>query len=301
MMIVNRPALDWVTMTTWEAGIYRMWVKELMKRRDWFDLGNSSRYENYVGAKVTKKEGTKYIGTGKQQKKSHYLSYISGALADKEYKKLVGVRYYDQIRPNCSRVDIQVTVESPDGWNQMELLNRLHKNRLLVTTDASMCLRTKREQRTVYVGNKNGEKLIRIYDKQDDKYKQYLRFEVQYRTKRRGGKGNEAFWQIMKDRANMGRILSQELAWLYDDDLTAVFHESIEQWWDNPMSIRATRYPSTKRAEWLENSVIPALTRYLSENKDPELVTKFLGVLVPNSESDRRSREEVLEGLDGVI
>ena len=291
MFYINKPSIDYLTVTTYEPEVFNFWYDRFLVPGDETSEGNQSKFENYAGVKLDKEVGALFIGEGIQRKRQHYLLYISSHLSEILFDGLVKMtpplrqrEREGDITLNCTRLDIQCTIPSPDGWSQWNLQQRLHDRGYLVWSSASMT--KSKEFRTVYVGSTGSDRLIRIYQKLNDDDELFLRFEVQYRNNKAHGYAYQAFSTI-RQQGEIGKagILHQELLNLRDSHLTDLFGPAIASQSDDPIKLKREYTRSMTTRNWLTGQVLIALTRYVDQNPfDAELKDMFARVLFPPPE-----------------
>lgn len=289
LFYINKPAIDYLSLTTYGTPLFEFWYNRFTIEGDWIKDENYTKFENYTGVKVDRDNmGTVFIGEGVQRNKNHYLMYVSSHLSEVLFSDIVRMRRElrqaereGEFSINCTRLDIQCTIKSPPGWSQWDLEERLHTTGHLVHSSASMS--KNREFRTVYVGAGGSDRLLRIYQKMDDNDELFLRFEIQYRNNKTGGYAYQA-WSTIRQQGEVGKagILHNELITLGDSHLTDVFGPAIMSVSDDPIKLKREYSRSMTTRNWFTGQVIPALSRYVDENPfDAELVDMFARVLFP--------------------
>jgi len=276
-IVVNSPAVDWITLTTWSRTRYHYWQDSFSEIGDWLGQ-NDTKFEQYAGIKLTHTPGTIFIGAGSQSGVGHYLMYLSSRLAHMLYRDASkGIEDEDEDRTNCSRIDLQVTIARPKDYDSWSLATALRERGKLVSTMASRSKANPVELRTVYVGSRTSDKLVRIYEKEDKEGELFLRFEVQYGNDRRGGRAIQTWRALLRDDSVMGRVLLNEIQLLNSKRLSAWFANALMGF--DPLKIRTSYSKSMSTLKWFESQVMPALDRYLRETGDMELTMKFYKIL----------------------
>lgn len=187
-MIINRPAIDYVRITSSEWYEYEMMAAGVMGLAD--GDASAGRFLQYEGSR----RGASFHGQAIQNDRAHYLAQVSGSTADGSDALLrVG---------RVTRIDLQVTIEKPDGFSGRTLCDCLRaavwggRRRKVTLIDGN-------GDDTVYIGSRVSETFIRIYVKGRD----YLRFEVEYK-----GDGARRVAAGMTGGLSRADMLSHELA-----------------------------------------------------------------------------------------
>lgn len=274
-MITNRPAIDWLTLTTFSA-------VESRRMSAWID-------DNYTGE--TKETGWKqYKGTGgegfllgsaMQNGKTHYMLRLSGDLSDKFM--------FDKSRPHldCNRLDLQVTIAWP--YSPVETYEQFKD-----FTDV-MGSRPKDNQRqrkvntilspdgfcTAYIGSRQSERFYRLYVKEDDKL--YLRFEAEFKGK--AALAGSVYRKIGKMPEMAVNIAKAEVYTLPSHELTAPFIELLRGVPSEIMANGRQRSDPHKTLRWITRQCLPAFKRVLAYDDTRDRAGMILGDLVEFAES----------------
>jgi hypothetical protein len=276
-ILINKPAIDWLTLTTWSATRYAYWQASFSEVGDW--LGpNDSKFEQYKGIKKTFSPGTIFMGEGSQGAGCHYLMYATSRLAHMLYVDASqNVNQEDADTTNCSRIDLQVTIERPKNYDAWELGTALRRRGHLISSPASRSKLNPVELRTIYIGKWEGDKLIRIYEKEDKEGVVFLRFELRLQNDKKGGKAWAAWKSILRDDSRIGGILLDSVQLLNSQRVLEWFGPALSGYMPHRVKTSYSKSMSTRK--WLESQVMPALDRYLRETDDTELIVKFYNIL----------------------
>ena len=198
-MLINNPMCDWLTLMS--AGDYDMSVC-YSHWSDWWSDGKSdkdSKVLQFVGKEG--KDGV-FCGSGDVNGEIRQMVRASGATAENvmhSYLLLcndVGCDAY------ASRIDIQITVPQPGGYN-----GRLLKDELKRSMARSVELREDSEDMvTVYVGSRVSDRYARIYQKVDSDGRHYVRFEVEFKKGR-----SKEFWSRLRESRDASLLIRQVL------------------------------------------------------------------------------------------
>lgn len=272
-MITNRPAIDWLTLTTFNTKNARM-MDALLGEMIGFDA-------DVVACKNLQYEGVKgdgfFVGTGTQNGKDHFMFRFSGELSDKVM--------FNKLRPSldCSRIDLQLTIPLPDFADTVavftdaeRVISAIERERTIgkrkvncITGSDGLC--------TLYVGSRSSEKIYRIYTKEVDG-SLWLRFEVEYKGKNR--MAGKALRKITKDPTEATRLIAGELGTIPD-------HELLRELKAHIASVRGDIMPYTKRVEddqvtlkWLARQVMPAFKRVIGNEDTRDRATLLLSEII---------------------
>lgn len=198
--MIDSVEIDYLRMATFNPDEFldlQTYVQYSVANFDDYELG---KWRNYTGYWYDKKQG--FWGTGMQGKKEHCVGQVSGCWA--------AVLAKSDFRPDtyCTRVDLQLTVESPAKYDAYKLATKLssaqwkgHKKepQLIKNFDGS--------GDTVAMGNRGSQRYIRIYEKFDDKGRRFIRFEVEFKQKLA-----KAVWEMIASRGNTAGVRASILA-----------------------------------------------------------------------------------------
>lgn len=261
-MILNRPAIDWLTLTTYDT----------KKQADMAQLFNRVRprwAEEAVNSKMLQYDGRRgeqwFIGAGQQKGRDHFIFRFSGDLAD--------AVTWQRLRPSvdCTRIDLQLTLPLPvpiaNSYQEYKsLVDTMHESEIergqrargldAVISPDGFC--------TLYVGSRESERFYRFYVKEAAGL-YFLRFEVEY-------KGSNSFaGRVWRDTArepeSIVTYIKGELSTLPDHPLTRPFHESLAGSPADIMKRERRVADPQKTLEWLRRQVSPAMKRLIG-NED---------------------------------
>jgi hypothetical protein len=274
-MIVDRPALDWINLTTFELAIAKQlgeWVEDHA-----IDEGrpmNLRQYEGRLG------DGW-FIGHAMQNGKPHWRMRLSKRFAD--------AFMFDQTRPphlDCTRIDIQLTLQTE--WSREGIYEHYK-----AFSDLAYQHEQARGQRgrkvtpvgvtpdgeaTVYIGAQESERMYRLYVKILDDGTRWLRFEVQYRGK--NGLAGKVYRSIGRNPLSMVRILFGEVSTLPVHPLTTPFLLHLKGVPAEIMEAGRERADPNKTLRWIVRQVMPAWKRVLSLEDSRDRAFMLLDELV---------------------
>lgn len=280
-MIINRPSIDWLTLTTFNlksALLMDRLMGEIVGQVNTKVNTKESRYLMYDGV-----IGDQFfVGTATQNGKDHHLFRFSGDLAD-----AVG---FNPLRPSmdCSRIDLQMTMPVTEDtytlFASAEPVISQHegsggrgkrgrKVNVILSPDG-MC--------TLYVGNRQSERLYRIYVKEHSG-DLFLRFEVEYKSK--SGLAGRIYREISKDPVAIVGYLVGELDTLPDHDLITGFKTQLKGVPADIMRYEKRLSDPNTTLLWLTKQVLPAFRRMLGNEDTRDRATMLLNELNRFAES----------------
>lgn len=246
---VDVVALDWWTLTSFTDVMYKEF-----REATWDEPWKHSNRIQYTGQAFSDETGTLFIGSGIQRMATHYMTQITGGMAEnnRQFVAKIPDAYHDV---NSSRVDIQVTIEQPENWSQWRFFNRMKK-----AGHPMGWVESKTDGRTlatVYVGNrKTSHRYYRVYQKLGDDNRIYLRLEVELKRSRAKTVGRE----IIRNPTE-NEFLSAELRHLcFKDDKLHVAFGGVLIGEGSPLRVKE-READTLR--WILNQTLPAIEKFL--------------------------------------
>lgn len=176
--VVNRPAFDWLTVTTYDKQLYleaRAWVMGLPMEEEW----SPSSHLQYVG---DRNEGV-FVGWGRQNDVLHYIVILSGSICGWMGQELLDMGDGGW---NVTRFDVQVTVPRPIGYDAFQLMRLLRYGGWYGsgnTPTVGIVSMNDTGDDTVYIGSPKSARRWRVYVKD----REYVRWEY---TEKGWGKGD---------------------------------------------------------------------------------------------------------------
>lgn len=261
-MILNRAQCDYLTLTTFgeSQGL-------LESFRDLFptDLGQKAAQGGYNGVKW---EGL-FFGSAKQKNRAHFMLRASGENA---HTMLYRTKNVDG---NCTRIDLQITISKPTGYNARQLFDRLsdnnndwngrRKNVSIIQSGDGLD--------TVYIGSRSSERFYRIYVKPDESGSPaFLRFEIELKK----SLARQARTMVIEDEGTAKKILASELNTLPAIENTALERLKSLLGDSGPRIKHETVYGENKTIDWIENQVEPAVIRLLHSHEHGD---RMLGII----------------------
>ena len=273
--IVERAALDYLTMTFWEARYYERFLWSVVGDPD-PDKCTDTSIMWYRGTRCNWDDGSIFYGVGENQGKKHWLTQTSGAAADR-----VGFALANEKKPgaNVSRLDAQITIPLPD-WYKAPAFTQTLRNGLWKGRSRKVTLIDGNGDDTVYIGSRSSDRYIRVYVKEKD----WLRFEVEFK-----GKLAFAAWLRYEKSPLLAPagILVSEIIKLPEHPIKKAFLEQLRN--ANAIDVQAKKPVKTpsKTFRWLITQVAPALERLLNDHDVGPAAADVLLSLVENSNVNR--------------
>ena len=258
MFEVNRPALDYLTVTTYSPA-------PMLAMYSWHEsvneTGRESHVMQYAGDLRSDRYGTSFLGTATQRDMTHSMLRVSGMLSQSAFNAIKAFILTGSV--NVTRIDLQVTVEyNRFDWSQVDLADALREmspNRS-VSYIESRSGPQQTKLATVYYGSRKSDRLTRIYEKMGMGDEVLLRFEAECKGRRAivtakhlamGDTVKAVLWaEVLRipDAYNLRRLLSKCLE-------------------TTPKYIRVVDEPGGT-GKWLREVVLSSLDRYLNQHDE---------------------------------
>lgn len=188
-MQINKPMIDYVTLTTWVYRNVEQWAKF---EPDGTDCKRKAvNLAGYKGVMVSCSTGSIFIGEGEQihpvtkVKTPHYICKVSGEMAQTFFVYHETCPYFKPDGVEQKRIDVQVTIEMPEGYSAGAVYQEVKTE--LVRIGRSDTIRLVESglgktagMDTIYFGSRErARRMVRMYAKEDIDGRRYLRFEVE--------------------------------------------------------------------------------------------------------------------------
>lgn len=254
-ILLYQTGIDYFTATSFETEFYRFWLQKLTMIAT---ATKPKKIMQYDGRKFIIKGGEGFIGTGTQKGMENHMLRLEGTIADENKERL-----YAQHRQgfvNVSRIDIQITVPHPSGWEQFKLLADMHEKGRIVGWRESVD-RSNGGSQTVYVGARESNRFVRVYVKHTHGDEKLLRLEVEYKKRRAN-----AVTKMLRDGELPDGFLRHELqTTLKHEGLNNLFSDHL--YGENPANVRLKINSSLEKTEkWLINQVLPSFKRAINDH-----------------------------------
>lgn len=255
MLILNKPLIDWITLTSWDERAYAFFQNNIDEQFTRKKKDEAKRMQ-YVGYQNIETDGSIFLGSSIIKGRGHDMMQVSGAAADRLFPPLS--RCLVEGWAKATRIDIQITTELPASWRQWGLFNRIKKRGYSAGWVESQD-RNGNELSTVYCGSRKSASFSRTYIKKAERGKLLLRFEVQYQK----GKSNNVAREIARNPDRVGEYLKTEL-FKTDELLTNVFLPFLTIYADG-QKVKETR-PESNTEAWLIDTVLPVFNRMINQH-----------------------------------
>jgi len=279
-IITHRPAVDWLTLTTYEAR-HRQQLAQWVKRRGLRVLRDGSAGHGYAGSFG---DGW-FLGQTERPNGPHFMGRFSGALADRFM--------FDGGRPgnlDCTRIDLQLTLPTPykeyELYRQVQqLVDDLHEAEQqrghrargidpIVPPDGEF---------TIYLGNRQDtHRFTRFYAKPMEDEDWLLRFEVEFKGKT--GVAGKVYRHVGRAPESMVRILAGELTSWPPHPLILPFKEHLIGVPGQIMKAERTRPTPHKTLRWIARTVFPAWKKLLGHEDSRDRAAALLYELLAYAE-----------------
>lgn len=282
MLALRKPAVDWITLTTFDHDIGKQWRLDLLKETDFIRVNEKeeARHMQYVGMRIPADGGTIFWGQAEQgrAKRSHWLIMVSGALADEVV--LGSLRHFlrddKRDRINCTRIDFQVTEYEKEILNSascsVDYLQKVFaalQERGGYAPSWIQDTAQKTAIATIGVGKRTGQTYRRLYAKPS--YKGHaLRWEMEYK----GDKATGALDAILHDggRKKIGEVLRWELGRMGSSELIRFFSAALpEDGYRFPVNVGSGQGNTEM---WLMSVVLPSFERFIATNERGDYVAR---------------------------
>ena len=185
-MIINKPACDYLSVTSWHRGVYDVWCGLLEPDGIEWRVKKMSIL-GYNGWMHSGSRGSVYLGIGEQfnklsgQVEKHYMARVSGEISESFARSMEKATYPARTDWSRRRIDFQVTIPLPQDYTAMEFYNALRGEWVNRSTKLRIIANEglERGMDTVYIWSMRSRRFVRLYVKQDRDGYRFLRWEVE--------------------------------------------------------------------------------------------------------------------------
>lgn len=285
MIALRKPAVDWITLTTFNHDVGKQWRLDLLKEKDFIRLDEKEKasHMQYKGMRIPADGGTIFWGHAEQGrgKRNHWLVMFSGRLADEvvfgELRHFLRDDKRDAI--NCTRIDYQVTEFDGSVLNKehgsIGYLQKMFSAIQEVDRVAPSWIQDSAKKTaiaTIGMGKRVGQTYRRLYAKPTSKG-HALRWEMEYK----GDKAKGALKAVLYDggRKKMGEILRWELDRMGISELVRFFQSALpEDGYRFPVNAHSGQGNTEM---WLMRIVLPSFERFLATSERGDYVGAAFG------------------------
>lgn len=266
-MIINRPAIDWLTLTTF-TNLAGNELLRVARRCATNSEPKNRRIMQYEG----KTWGNTFYGVAEQRGRGHMMLRASGATAHEAYDEIM--QSNPAMSVSCTRIDLQVTVRLTWNYSARALCDQLrtadwngHKRKVTMIEGGDGL-------DTIYIGSRDSERMYRIYVKRVDN-ESYLRWEAEIK----GDLADQTWVAITVGGADaMNSIARGEFGRMPYVPNRAI--DEIAACMDKYQAreIRPVERvrDSSSTMQWVSRAVSPAVNRMLSDHDYGDTMANFI-------------------------
>lgn len=249
MTTLNMPMIDYATLTTWE---HNVWQQTRFEWQGALTPVNEQRRMQYRGFTAN----NVFFGIAEQLGKPHYMVQASGEQADAFCSQATCYHM------NCTRIDLQVTIEKPATFDARRLYDDLNRWDAPGRPRQVSMIQSGDGCDTVYIGNRQSDRFTRVYVKPTDSDGHVLRFETEYK----GDHARTTFDYVLGGRGAIDSVLVAELKDLPDDlqGVFRLFSAACGADAHRPKIKRVTGQNAT--LDWLRKQVEPTVARLCNDH-----------------------------------
>lgn len=265
-IVINSAATDYLTLTSFDVGVASRMSTYFnnLQGRNVAKVIKRMQYEGRIAEGI-------FLGAAMQGADPHFMLQASGYDAHRAMQVYQSDRQTDN--PKCTRIDLQITIartreDKPLSEYKAAILASLEANCVGRPPNIQMIDKNGAIGETIYIGSRDSERFIRIYDK---KYSDIdgIRFETEYKGTIAGG----VFSNMLRRDTYATDVLHSELMRLSGIPLFDRFASILK---GNPGHLpTVSTLPTTdeSRMKWLEETVFPAIRKmYLAGVHKPRLM-----------------------------
>lgn len=251
MIEINRPMIDWLTLTTFNSRLAS-------------EIADKAAAANVVGKWAPEKrmqyEGVvragAFIGSAIQTGREHFMFQASGSAAH-NWTYLWDIR----AGARCTRVDLQITIDCPEQYGARDYYDKLVRANETGRTRSLSIVQSGDGLDTVYIGSRTSEQFARLYIKPSGDSR-LLRYEIEYK----GEKAKYAYARCLADHTLIGAYLRHELDKLPEDVTIQMLRLACG---DQSEAVPAQKRESgNKTIRWMRKAVTPAVVRMLNDHDE---------------------------------
>lgn len=263
-IIVNRAAVDYITLTTFDFKMYKKMLSVILTD-DEVSESEKEQIPRYVGIRAKWSSGSVFCGEGVQDGASHWLISASGGAAD---KVAVGLSMIELKAVNVTRLDIQITLEKPEWYRARDFADTMTEGEWKGHRRKPHLIESGGDD-TVYLGSYHSDRFTRVYVKEKD----WLRYEIVYKRDYA-----RIAWERLRQNPTIAPagFLVGEMAKTPKNPLTPYFGEVLRL--ANSIEVQKKKPIKTlsKTYLWLVRSVAPAVNRLLNDHDSAAMTRDLL-------------------------
>lgn len=261
-MIVNTPAIDYLTLTStakWDFETFNHVMLESEEGR--MRRGNLMQFKGIKGDSM-------FCGSATIQGVDTYLFRASGELAQKA--ALVAA---DDMPGRCTRIDLQITVPMPEDYSARVLHDGMCWSDWIGHQRPLTLIEGEYGLDTVYIGRRTAGDFTRIYVKPHGKMF-WLRFETQFQKR----KAVRVWPAVASDRQMMGRMLRgrvDALPPITDEPGMEAIRQALDYSAANVAAVRKVGNDDSTYL-WLRDTVGPVIMRMINDHTQGDRVKELV-------------------------
>lgn len=268
-MIINKPLIDYLTITTAsENEAEEIWNGSF--------IGVEHEIEkrfNYTGSSFYDSGGNWFLGEGVQDGEKHFMLQVSGEAAE------VAFLYYNHLvidgTANCSRIDVQRTIEKPENWSQSDLILKCEEQGLKPEVRRSHG--EYGELVTVYTGKRTSGRMNRTYEKETKDGERFIRFETEFGRHY----AKAVFTEIATGKATRQAFINGEVMRRKSVGMFEAFKVDGSSYTPKPK----VKKEQSKTGKWILNTVLPCLVKYKNQHDhDPKIIQMVIDALTQDGQ-----------------
>lgn len=273
-IIVNRAAIDYLTLTTFSRHTYRD-VLRLILTKDEIEESAKMSIPRYVGLQSVWNCGAVFFGEGVQDGMAHWLISASGGAADR-VGYAVAAQSWSGL--NVTRFDAQVTLARPEWFKARDFADHMETGEWRGRRRKPVLIENSGDD-TVYLGSYKSDRFTRFYVKE----KEWLRYETVF--KRDYALSAWQRYTAAPTIAPAGLLVS-EMVKFPKHPLINYFGDALKD--ANLLSVQKQKPVKvlSKTYIWLVKSVVPAVTRLLNDHDAGPMTRQLLLDLLESTEKD---------------
>ena len=270
---INQARVDYWTFTTFDKWIFEAWHYKMRE-----EGAQHEKRKRYEGDRGKGRFASVFVGVGTQKGREHYIVECSGESSHGLMSHFVNT---DMMlgRVNCTRIDVQVTIDEPLTWSQLAYEKQAEDHGLKPTKARSNDTVNGGglELITVYTGTRESGRFNRVYEKVMQGGERLLRFETQYGR----GYSKAVAASILSGKQTCESVIRGEIA-----RRNLPLLDWFDLWSCSTYSPKQEkRVEHDNRAMWLVTDILPVFAEYIQRHDaDPHVAAMFASVIHRSSE-----------------
>lgn len=273
--IINCAACDYVTLTTFDPAIARL-LRNVFMAVGYEDTKTPARRMQYSGICTE----SMFIGNSDNQGDESHTMFSASSYTAYRVMRAINHVYSQKPMPNCSRIDLQVTVKRDVNdlgiWDyENELKSIVRENARGKPSSVWGIKKDNEIKETVYIGKRSSAKMLRVYDKKvgDD---DMVRFEYEYKQQL----ANKVFGGVVASSSYAGATMKEQLRKYESVPMFSRALQAILQSDGEPLTIIREKTNDDSRLRWIRDTVVPVIKKMLLADSHGEELQKMLRELL---------------------